>query len=87
MDILEKYTELVTGDIYPLQLKSDEYFYLLDQWIEELDLGNAPPRSEKNIRKSMMEAVVNNPAFAVLANDRRFKSIADKLKNNCTEQD
>jgi len=48
LEILEKYTELVTGDIYPLQLKGDEYFNLIDQWIEELDLGNALPRDEKN---------------------------------------
>jgi len=47
LEILEKYTELVTGDIYPLQLKGDEYFNLIDQWIEELDLGNALPRDEK----------------------------------------
>lgn len=87
MEILEKYTELVTGDIYPLQLKGDEYFYLLDQWIEELDLGNALPRSEKIIRKSMADAVINNPAFAVLADDSRFKRIAGKLKNNCNEQE
>lgn len=37
LEILEKYTELVTGDIYPLKLKADSYFDLLDEWIEELD--------------------------------------------------
>jgi len=38
-----------------LQLKGDEYFNLIDQWIEELDLGNALPRDEKIIRKSMAD--------------------------------
>jgi len=83
IEILEKYTELVTGDIYPLKLKGDEYFNLIDRWIDELDLGNAPPRNEKIIRKSMADAVINNPAFSVLADDNRFKRIVDKLKNNC----
>ena len=83
LEILEKYTELVTGNIYPLKLKGDEYFYLIDQWIEELDLGNALPRSEKIIRKSMADGVINNPAFTILADEIRFKRIVDKLKNNC----
>jgi len=87
MEILEKYAELVTGDIYPLKLKGDEYFYLIDQWIEELDLGKSLPRSEKIIRRSMADGVINNPAFAIYADDSRYKRIVEKLNNNCWEQD
>nr|MBO2494492.1 transcriptional regulator [Clostridia bacterium]PZN11135.1 MAG: transcriptional regulator [Caldicoprobacter oshimai] len=83
LEILEKYTELVTGDIYPLELKGDEYFYLIDQWIEEFDLGNVLPRDEKVIRKSMVDGIINNPAFTVLADESRFRNIVEKLKNNC----
>jgi transcriptional regulator with XRE-family HTH domain len=86
LEILEEYAELVTSDIYPLQLKGDEYFYLIDQWIEEFDLGNALPRSEKVIRKSMADGVINNPAFAGLANESRYKRVVEKLKRNCFEQ-
>lgn len=86
LEILERYAELVTSDIYPLQLKGDEYFYLIDQWIDELDLGNTLPRNEKIIRKSMADGVINNPAFAILADEIRFKRIVEKLKNNCWEQ-
>jgi len=87
LEILEKYTELVTSDIYPLLLKGDEYFYLIDQWIEELDLGNTLPRNEKIIRKSMADGVINNPAFTILADEIRFMRIVEKLRNNCYEQD
>lgn len=87
LEILEKYAELVTSDIYPLQLKGDEYFYLIDQWIEEFDLGNSLPRSEKIIRKSMVDGVINNPAFTVLADEIRFKNILGKLKNNYWDPD
>lgn len=86
LEILERYAELVTSDIYPLQLKGDDYFYLIDQWIDELDLGNTLPRNEKIIRKSMADGVINNPAFAILADEIRFKRIVEKLKNNCWEQ-
>jgi transcriptional regulator with XRE-family HTH domain len=82
LDILEKYTELVTGDIYPLQLKGDDFFNLIDGWFDESALGTAPPRDEKNIRKSMADVIVDNPAFTALAGEHRFKSIVERLKNN-----
>lgn len=87
MEILEEYADLVTGDIYPLQLKGDAYFDLIDRWIEEFDLGNALPRSEKVIRKGMANGVISNPAFIGLANDNRYKRVVEKLTRNCDEQD
>lgn len=83
LDILEEYAELVTGDIYPLQLKGDDYFNLIGGWFDELDLGTALPRDEKIVRQSMADGVVNNPAFTALADERRFHRIMKKLKNNC----
>lgn len=81
IEILEKYTELVTGDIYPLNLKGDHYFDLLDDWIDTLDLGSALPRDEKIVRQSMVDSIVNNPAFTALADDCRFQRVTEKLKS------
>lgn len=83
LEILEEYAELVTGDIYPLQLKGDDYFNLIDEWFDELDLGTALPRDEKIVRQSMADAVINNSAFTTLADKRRFQRIAEILQNNC----
>lgn len=83
LQILEEYAELVTGDIYPLQLQGDGYFNLIDEWLNELDLGTTLPRDEKIIRQSMADGVVNNPAFVTLAHEPRFQRIAERLKNNC----
>lgn len=81
LNILEKYAELVTGDIYPLHLHGDDFFYLLDEWLEEeLVLGTALPRSESIVRESMIKAVVSNPAYDSLADDLRFKRIVKRLK-------
>lgn len=80
LDILEEYAELVTGDIYPLQLKGDDFFNLLDGWFEEFPLGTALPRDEKIVRRSMIDAVANNPAFSDLKNEVRFKFIVERLK-------
>lgn len=85
LHMLEKYTEIVTSDIYPLRLHCDAYFDLLEGWLEELDLGTGLPRDEKTIRKSMADTVILNPAFSALSNEHRFQSIAERLRNNQME--
>ena len=70
----EKYTDLATGEIYPLRLHGDAYFDLLDAWFDSaLELGDYPPRDELLIRRSMTQALTGNPAFDSLADDPRFQ--------------
>ena len=83
--MLQQYTEIVTSDIYPLNLHGDDFFDLLDGWLIKLDLGNDLPRDERTIRRSMCDMVVHNPAFAVLSDKQRFQTIAEKLQSNCYE--
>lgn len=83
LEMLQKYTEIVTSDIYPLCLHGDAFFDLLDDWLDKLDLGTNLPRNEKMIRKSMYDVIVNNPAFSVLSDEQHFQSITEKLQNNC----
>lgn len=85
LDILQKYTELVTGDIYPLQLQGDDFFHLLGGWLTEFDLGTAPPRNDNTIKQGMADMVINNPAFSALAGERRFQSIVERLKKQLLE--
>ena len=81
LEILENYAELVTGDIYPLKIKGDDYFNLLEEWIETLDLGNAFPRDDKIICQSMVDGVVKNPVFTALSDELQFQRIVEKLKS------
>lgn len=80
LEILENYASLVTGDIYPLKIKGDGYFNLLEEWIETLDLGDTLPRDEKIICQSMIDGVVQNPAFSVLSDELRFQRIVERIK-------
>ncbi len=84
LDMLQQYTEIVTSDIYPLKLHGDDFFDMLDEWLIKLDIGNDFPRDERTIRKSMSDAIINNPAFSVLADRQRFRNIAEKLESNCS---
>lgn len=78
--LLGAYADTVTGDIYPLKLHGDAYFDLIDAELPNLDIGDALPRDERTIRKSMIEAVRENPAFAPLAADPHFQKIVAKLE-------
>ncbi|HIW21568.1 MAG TPA: hypothetical protein H9887_06055 [Candidatus Dorea intestinavium] len=80
LDILEECVLLVTSDIYPLKLKGDEYFDLLDNWIENLELGEQLPRDERIMRQSMVDVIAKNPTFAPLQEEYRYKCLLEKLE-------
>lgn len=83
LECLEKYTDIAVGEIYPLRLHGDAYFDLLDEWFDStLELGDYPPRDELLIRRSMTQALTENPAFTPLADDPRFQIMAERLKQN-----
>lgn len=82
VEMLRRYTDIVTGNIYPLKLKGDGFFDRLDGWLTGLDLGTGLPRDEKTIRRSMADAVLKNPAFQALEGDEVFKSISSRLTDN-----
>lgn len=81
LDMLQQYTEIVTGDIYPLRLHNDAFFDLLEDWLDKIDIGTDLPRDNKTIRKSMAEVVARNPVFAALSGEPRYQSITEKLGN------
>lgn len=87
LDYLERYAALATGDIYPLCLHGDAYFDRLDDWFEQtLMLGADPPRDERTIRRSMVEAV-EQPVFSAYENEARFQRLMRCLRENEREEE
>lgn len=83
MECLRKYTHLAVSDIYPLRLHRDDYFTLLDEWIEKAPaLGEYPPRDDKVIRHSITQSLAENPAFSELSGDPQFQHMITLLKQN-----
>lgn len=81
LEILMLYTALARSAIYPLCLHGDAYFDLLDSWLEEnLILGNALPRDEAVMQKSIVEALDGNPAFSPISDNVQFKHMIRQLK-------
>lgn len=59
-------------------LHGDAYFDLLDQWIEELPLGDMAPRDKNFIWQSIRDAL-SNPVFDGIKNDKSFQRLAHRF--------
>ncbi|WP_071458984.1 helix-turn-helix domain-containing protein [Bacillus massilinigeriensis] len=79
LSALQKYCDLAVGSIFPIILHGDSFFDKIDGWLSELDLGVEAPRNDKTIKRSIVESVTNNPAFAALSDHRKYKNIVGKL--------
>ena len=76
---LTKYVENALHDLFPVKLKSDTYFNLLDDWLETLDLGPAALREEKLIKQSLIQSL-ENPSFQLYAQKCGFLELKKKLR-------
>jgi transcriptional regulator with XRE-family HTH domain len=80
-DCLEDYERACRKLEFPLQLHGDDFFDKLETWMEEASVtGTSLPRDEALLKKSLVEGVSANPAFAPLADDTRFKCIVANLE-------
>ena len=86
LDMLQKYAKICTTGFFPFSLHGDSFFDAIEGWFAEFDLGTSPPRNEKVIKESMLQGVLSNPAFAAFAEQPRYKSIIETLKNNLGEK-
>ena len=76
---LQEYARLC-GLIFPAVLRGDAFFDRIDPWISGLELGASAPRNEKLIRRGLVEAVRENPLFAPLKEDPRFRRLVEHLE-------
>lgn len=81
LEILEQYTQLATSSIYPLRFHGDEYFDLLDNWLDNtLTLGSDMPRNDMMVQKSVLDSIVNCKAFEPLREDVQFQRMIKRLE-------
>ncbi len=80
LNMLERLAQVASKNMYPVKLRGDAYFCLIDDWLENtLPLGNSAPRNEEKIRQDLIAAVQHNPLFEPLRSDTRFSSIIKQL--------
>ncbi len=80
LNMLSKYADICTSNFFPLSLHGDDFFDCIDEWFSHLDLGAPPPRDEKLVKESMIQAIMANPVFSALSEQPKFKSIIKTMK-------
>ena len=81
LDCLEDYERSCRALTFPLELRGDAFFDKAEAWLDEVSVtGTSAPRDEALVKKSLVESVSANPAFAPLADEPRFKRIIASLK-------
>lgn len=76
---LTKYVDVCTNDLLPFSLRGDEYFDLLEEWLEQLDLGTNAPRNIEIIKKSIIDSM-NAPFFEPFKEDKVMLELGDRLR-------
>ena len=81
LDCLEDYERACRRLEFPIKLHGDEFFDKAESWLEDVNvIGTDAPREDTLNKKSLLESVTANPAFATLADDPRFKRIVKGLQ-------
>ncbi|WP_297428058.1 transcriptional regulator [Clostridium sp.] len=88
INALKKYVNTVCNIKFPLRFKGNEYFTKVDKWLEENNcIGVNAPVDEITIKKNLVSAVAENPAFKSLEDDERYILLVKKLKGKLEEED
>ena len=77
---LERYIGVCTSNIFPFTLHGDNFFTLIDDWLENLDLGINAVRDDEVIKESMLQSVCAQPAFGFIQEDPLYKLLVENLK-------
>ena len=82
MRALQRYGKVVSNLTFPLYLKGDAFFDLLENWMKkEITIGNVPPRDETSIKKDILASVTDHPIFAPLQERQDYKALVLNLKH------
>ncbi len=80
-DCLEDYERACRELEFPVELHGDAFFDKAVVWLEKANtLGTSAPRDEGLVKRSLLESVSANPAFASIADEPRYKRIVKRLE-------
>ncbi|MBV7275107.1 helix-turn-helix transcriptional regulator [Clostridium sp. PL3] len=87
IDALERYVNTICIIKFPLSFKGNEYFTHVGKWFEDNNcIGTNTPMDEITIKKNLIDIVAENPTFAPLGEDERYKLLVKKLKEKLGEK-
>lgn len=81
MERLNKYLSVIQKIEFPLVLNRNEYFNLIDRWIDENSfIGNLSPTSENHTKTNFIDGVLLNIPFDLLKDREDYQILISKLK-------
>lgn len=76
---LQKYVDLAIQTKFPLIFHGDTFFNQLKKWLDDLNMGINITRDATIIKKGLIAAIRDNPAFATLKDSTKYQFLMDKL--------
>ncbi|WP_153731102.1 helix-turn-helix domain-containing protein [Sporosarcina obsidiansis] len=76
---LTKYVDICIHDLLPFTLRGDAYFDLLEDWLEQLDLGTNALRNTDIIKQSIVESM-KAPFFEPFRNEEEMQDLRERLR-------
>lgn len=76
---LTKYVDVCIHDLWPIELRGDDYFNLLEDWLEQLDLGKNALRNDEIIKQSILD-LVEAPFFESYQEDEEMRTLKKNLQ-------
>lgn len=78
--MLEQYCLLCLEIQFPIELRGDQYFYLLDHWVaKNIHLGPQAPRDEHSIKHDLVASITSQPLFKEICEDEKIKKMMHQL--------
>ncbi|WP_251867397.1 helix-turn-helix domain-containing protein [Enterococcus malodoratus] len=65
---------------FPVDLHGDDYFDQVEEWLEQLEIGNQLPRDSRKVKESLIDIVVDNPTFVNFKNQEQLQMIYIELR-------
>lgn len=82
LQFLEKFTNLQSKITFPVVLKGNHFFNKIDDWINQLMIGNQMPRDSRIVNRELKQFILENPTFEPLKNDPKYQSIVSQIKKD-----
>lgn len=81
INMLNKFTELITNDIYKMTPHGDNFFDSMECWFDELDLGRGLIKNEKTIKQDLIKLLFDNFEHSEFKEEYSFQKIIKNLKD------
>ncbi|MGG5369143.1 helix-turn-helix domain-containing protein [Enterococcus sp. AZ196] len=78
--ILNDFLDVLKQTDFPVDLHGDDYFDQVDEWLGQLEIGHQLPRDSIKVKESLINFVIDNPAFNNFEDQEQLQTIYTELR-------